>query len=170
MTRENAKSTKTRVKEDKMIRLVSTAIALVLIIFSLDELNIGLLGPDFGSSAIIFASFSASTFILFMTPEAKAASSKRFIKSYVLGGIIGYAGFVLIGYIGLYLTSGLIIFVLSLLLWITDSEHPPGVALAFAFILYHVNYLGILVVIFGVVILVMIRILLERAGVIATQG
>ena len=42
------------------------------------------------------------------------------------------------------------------------SEHPPAAAIAFAFVLFKVGILGILVIALGVLIILSVRFALER--------
>ncbi len=139
--------------------LTSISLVLLLLIFKYANLDIKL---GTGASAIIFASFGGSAFLLFMMPRAKAASIKRFAKSYIACAVLGTIGYVLIPLIGIYLTTGLMIFLASLLLVFTDSMHPPAIALLFSYILYDVGFAGDIVVAIGVVALILIRIYLER--------
>jgi len=44
----------------------------------------------------------------------------------------------------------------------THSEHPPAAAIAFAFVLFKVGILGILVIALGVLIILAVRFTLER--------
>ena len=126
--------------------------ALVAIIYVLDYVNIGL-EKGFGYSSIIFASFGASGFILFMMPGTYAARKGVFVKSYFIGGVIGYIGYVLIGILGFYASAAIVLLFVALLLHVTESEHPPAVALAFAFVLFNVGAVGIFIAIFGVFLL-----------------
>ncbi len=126
--------------------------ALVAIIYVLDYVNIGL-EKGFGYSSIIFASFGASGFILFMMPGTYAARKDVFVRSYFIGGVIGYIGYVLIGILGFYASAAIVLLFVALLLHVTESEHPPAVALAFAFVLFNVGAVGIFIAIFGVFLL-----------------
>lgn len=127
-------------------------VALVAIIYVLDYVNIGL-EKGFGYSSIIFASFGASGFILFMMPDTYAARKDVFVKSYVIGGVIGYIGYVLIGILGFYAAAAIVLLLVAVLLHATESEHPPAMALAFAFVLFHVGLVGVFIAIFGVALL-----------------
>ncbi len=151
-----------RAIQRKVIPGLLTALSLAVLIFLLHVFNIGL-ETGLGSSAVIFASFAASAFILFMMPHIKAAKPIRFVKSYIIGAILGYAGFLLTNIVGLYISIVIVIFVLVLLLVLFDAEHPPGAGIAFAFLLYHVGWTGIIVVVAGVLIMLFIRYILEKA-------
>ena len=147
---------------NNIIPAVLTALSLSVLVYILHLVSFELRYGN-GSAAIVFASFSASAFILFMTPRSKAAKTSKFVKSYFLGAILGFLGFLLTPVIGTYVTFFAIILVLSLLLIALRAEHPPGVAIAFAFLLYHIDYIGVIVVVIGVIIMLFIRLFLEKA-------
>ncbi|MCL4399395.1 HPP family protein [Candidatus Parvarchaeota archaeon] len=157
-----------RNRENIIIPLLTTSIVLVILIFTLDQINFGI-RTAFGASALIFTSFASSAFIIFMMPYSKAAKTSRFVKSYVIAGIIGYIGFSASAYINFYLIAGLIIFFVSLLLFETDSEHPPALGIAMAFLLYRVPLTGILILFAGIAIMVLFRKLLKKIGVLITE-
>jgi CBS-domain-containing membrane protein len=110
-----------------------------------------------GASAILFASFASSAFLLFMLPRSKAAKMTRFVKSYVIGGVMGVIGFTLLQPIGTYLSVGIMLFATALMLVWTDSVHPPAMGLTLAFIIYDVGYVGIIIVAIGVMLLIMMK-------------
>jgi len=58
--------------------------------------------------------------------------------------------------------AGLVVFVLALAMIATHSEHPPVAAIAFAFVLFKVGILGILVIALGVLVILAVRFALER--------
>ncbi|MCL4389255.1 MAG: HPP family protein [Candidatus Marsarchaeota archaeon] len=151
-----------RVIQRKIVPGLLTALSLVVLVYLLHIFSIGL-ETGLGSSAVIFASFAASAFILFMMPHIGAAKPSRFVKSYIIGAILGYIGFLLTGIIGLYLSIFIIIFALVLMLVLLDAQHPPGAGIAFAFLLYRVGWEGIIVVIAGVIIMLAVRYFLEKA-------
>ncbi|MCL4379285.1 MAG: HPP family protein [Candidatus Marsarchaeota archaeon] len=151
-----------RVIQRKIIPGLLTAFSLVVLVYLLHIFSIGL-ETGLGSSAVIFASFAASAFILFMVPHSNAARPSRFVKSYLIGAVLGYAGFLLSGIVGMYISILVIMFALALLLVFLDAVHPPGAGIAFAFLLYRVGLAGIFVVILGVAIMLLVRYFLERA-------
>ena len=51
----------------------------------------------------------------------------------------------------------------TIVLVLAKAEHPPAVGIAVAFVLYNVGIMGILVVILGMLLLIAMRILLEKA-------
>jgi CBS-domain-containing membrane protein len=145
----------------KLIPALLTAISLAILIFILHEFSIGI-EKGIGSSVVIFASFAASAFILFMAPHTRAAKPSKFIKGYIIGGVVGYSGFLLSGLIGIYLTVFIAMFVLAILLVVLDAEHPPAAGITLAFLLYGVGYLGIFVVIIAALTMLLIRFFLEN--------
>ncbi len=146
----------------RVVPALFTSVSLVILIYLLHIFSIGL-EYRLGASAVIFASFAASAFVLFMTPHMKAANPKRFVKSYIIGALMGYLGFILIGIVGLYVAVFVVMSLLALLLVFLDAVHPPGAGIAFAFLLYRVGLAGIFVVILGVAIMLLVRYFLERA-------
>lgn len=140
---------------------ILTAISMMIILIALDYFHFDL-AYGVGTTAIIFASFASSAFILFMTPKSKSAKVSRFVKGYVIGGIVGFCGSLMLAYVPLYITAAAVIFVVSALLYITDSQHAPAVAIAFAFVIFHIDMLGMLVVIAGALLLILLRFALER--------
>ncbi len=115
-----------------------------------------------GTSAIIFTSFASSIFIMFITPNSRAARNSKFLKSYILAAITGYIGGLSLSVLPLFAVAGLVLFVLILLMVITQSEHPPAAAIAFAFVLFHIGTLGIIIIFSGVAIVIVLRYALEK--------
>lgn len=143
----------------KVTPALLAGLAVSILIFILYYVNSEI---NYGASAILFAAFGASAFILFMTPKLKSARPGTFIKAYVLGGIIGVIGFYVSALLPFWLVAGAAVFVLSLLMYAADSPHPPAIGIALAFVLYKIDVLGILIVMLGVVILLLLRFVLER--------
>ncbi len=138
-------------------------VSIVVLVAALNYANLDLKYGT-GYSAVIFASFGGSAFLLFMMPKAKASNIKRFIKSYIIAGVMGAIGYYILQYLGIYFAVGAMMFVSSVILVKTDSIHPPAMGIVFAFILYQVDYLGVIIVALGVIVVVIIRIVLERAA------
>ena len=115
-----------------------------------------------GTSLVIFTSFASSIFIMFLMPHSTAAKSDKFVKSYVLAGIIGYVGSLGLAFMPLAAVAGLVVFVLALAMIATHSEHPPAAAIAFAFVLFKVGIIGILVIALGIMVILAVRFALER--------
>ena len=139
-----------------------TAFSLAVLVYLLHIVSFDL-RYGVGSSAIIFASFGASAFILFMIPRSKAARADKFVKSYLIGAALGIVGFYLIPILGAYVAFFFVMLLLALLLMAFRAEHPPGAYLFFDFLLYRIDYVGAVIVIVGVVVLLVIRLFLERA-------
>jgi hypothetical protein len=97
-----------------------------------------------------------------MTPRSKAAHIFKFAKSYITAGLIGYLGFVAKPFIGIYISLTLVMLVVTLALVLARAEHPPAVGIAVAFVLYNVGFTGILVVLLAMLLLIALRIVLEK--------
>ncbi len=138
-----------------------TAVSMMVILIALDYFHFDL-AYGVGTTAIIFASFASSAFILFMTPRARGARIPRFVKSYIIGGVVGLAGSLMLAYVPLYITAAAVIFVVSALLYLTDSQHAPAVAIAFAFVIFHIDIFGLVIVIAGALLLIALRFVLEK--------
>ncbi len=153
---------KTRHKPNRqhiIIPILLTVATLMLLIYVLEILD-----KDFrysSGSAIVFASFAASAFTLFMTPYARSSNVNRFIRSYTIAAILGEMGYLLTGTIGFYAASALTLFMVALLMFETDSMHPAAMGIAFAFVIYQLDYVGVLIVVVGVTVFTMIKVVLE---------
>lgn len=147
--------------KSKAIPGILAALATSILIFILYYVNFDI-SYGAGASAIIFASFGASAFILFMTPRARSARVGSFIKSYVLAAVLGIAGLYAVSFIPFYVAAGVVVFLLSMLMYATDSDHPPAIGIALAFILYRIDIVGALLVIIGVALLLFLRLVLEK--------
>lgn len=159
--RKKGKQSKEVLLKNRIIPALLTALSVSILTFVLYSVNFDIShGP--GSSAILFASFGTSAFVLFMMPRSKAASINKFVKSYVVSTILGVVGFFMLDVFPLYIVAGIIIFFLALLLFLTSSEHPPAVGIAMAFVLFRVDLYGVLIVALAVVTLLFLRIVLER--------
>lgn len=152
-------------KHNVLIPIILVTIVLLILVFMLDILDVGL-DKNFGSSAIIFTSFASSTFIMFMMPYSKSASPRRFVKSYSIATVFGYIGLLLMSYLGIYIATVIVVFLTALLMFETDSEHPPAMGLLFAFVLYHVGFLSVFVVITGVAIIALLHMAMTRLGMV----
>lgn len=138
------------------------ALSMLVVAYSLHYMNFDIAHGN-ASGILIFASMGASAFILFMTPRSKAAHISKFAKSYVCAGLIGYFGFVMRPFTGIYVSLTVVMFIATMVLVLAKAEHPPAVGIAVAFVLYNVGIMGILVVILGMLLLIAMRILLEKA-------
>jgi hypothetical protein len=81
--------------------------------------------------------------------------------SYLLAGIIGYLGSMALPLMPLFVVVGLVMFFLIIAMIMTDSEHAPAAAIAFAFVLFRVGILGIIIIASAVAIILAIRFVLE---------
>lgn len=149
-----------------VIPILLTSFIVVLLIFILHEINFDIKEVS-GASALIFTSFASSAFILFLMPYSKAAKKTRFIKSYLIAGLFGYMGFLLSEAISFYIAAGITIFIVSLLLFETDSEHPPALGIAVAFLLFKIPIYGIITLFAGMAILVLSRYILQKLKILS---
>ena len=149
-----------------IIPLIATSFIVVLLIFVLHQINFDIREIN-GASALIFTSFASSAFILFLMPYSKAAKRTRFVKSYLIAGFFGYIGFVLSHFINFYFVVGVIIFIVSFLLFETDSEHPPAIGIAVAFLIFKIPAYGIITLIAGVIILFAAKYLMQKIGILS---
>jgi hypothetical protein len=149
-----------------LIPLIATSFVVVFLIFILHEINFDIREIS-GASALIFTSFASSAFILFLMPYSKAAKKTRFIKSYLIAGFFGYIGLFLSRFINFYIMAGIVIFIVSFLLFETDSEHPPAIGIAVAFMLFKIPIYGILTLIAGMFILVIAKYIMQKAKILS---
>lgn len=145
---------------NKVIPSLFAAITIAILVFLMKYVKFDVL-YGIGSSTVIYSSFAASAFILFVTPYARAAKVHRFVGAYLLAAIIGVAGYYLADYLGLYITIAIVVFAMALAMIESRVQHPPAMGIAFAFVLFHTGYIGVLVVLLGVVIILGMRIALE---------
>ncbi|MCL5679742.1 MAG: HPP family protein [Candidatus Marsarchaeota archaeon] len=145
----------------RIVPALLAGLVLALLVFMLQYFNIDR-AYGLGTTAVIFTSFASSIYIMFIMPNSRAARNSKFVKSYIIAGIIGYIGGLGLAYLPLYAIVAVVLFVVSLLMIITKSEHPPAAAIAFAFVLFHMGYLGIIIIASGVIIVVVLRYLLEK--------
>ena len=145
---------------NKVIPSLFAAITIAILVFLMKYVRFDVLYGT-GSSIVIYSSFAASAFILFVTPYARAAKVHRFVGAYILAAIIGVAGYYIADYLGLYITIAIVVFAMALAMIESRVQHPPAMGIAFAFVLFHTGYIGVLVVLLGVVIILGMRIALE---------
>lgn len=114
------------------------------------------------SSLIIIASFGATTFIVFTVPYGRAAKPRNLLGGYVIGTVVGITFYYINWLISskLLLTNSHIYWVISsalcvgltsLLLVITDTEHPPAVGMALALVINDWSYLSVIITLSAVV-------------------
>ena len=145
----------------RIVPAILAGLALSLLVFLLEYFKIDK-AYGLGTSAVIFTSFASSIYIMFITPNARAARNSKFVKSYALAGIVGSLGGLGLAVMPLYSVAALVIFSVSVLMIITKSEHPPAAAIAFAFVLFRIGGIGIIIIASGVIIVVALRYLLEK--------
>lgn len=138
--------------------LAGATLCLTLVLLSLLRID---LRYGAGSSLIIFASFASSIFIMYMTPHSKAAKPSKFVKSYLLAGIVGYFGYAILAFMPLYYAAGFVMFLISMLMVVTRSEHPPAAGIAFAFVLFRIGVFGIIAVASGALLILFVRYMLN---------
>lgn len=138
-----------------------TAFAAAVLVLALKYFNFNIRYGT-GSSEIVFASFGSSLFLLFMAPKSKTASVRRFVKSYLIGGVIGVAGSAMLSYLPLFLVAFIIIFVASIVLFVADSVHPPAIAIAFAFVLFRIDVYGMVIVASTAFLIVLLKLFFDR--------
>ncbi len=134
-------SSKTYRLDKKPVAVVMLALSLVIIIYALTYTNFDIIHGR-GASAIIFASFAGSGFVLFMAPNTRGGNIKRFVKSYIAAGVLGELGYFALPYLGIYIATALIIPATALVLEGTDSVHAPAISLAF--VLSRINVLPVI--------------------------
>ncbi|MEM0154577.1 MAG: HPP family protein [Methanothrix sp.] len=145
----------------RLIPAILAGLNLAILVFFLQYFNIDK-AYGIGTTAVIFTSFASSIYIMFITPNSRAAKNSKFIKSYAIAGIVGSLGGFGLAIMPLYAVAALVIFFVSILMIITKSEHPPAAAIAFAFVLFRIGYIGIIIIVSGVVIVVALRYVLEK--------
>ncbi len=72
----------------RIIPAFLAGVSLAILVFLLQYFRIDE-AYGLGSSAIIFTSFASSIYIMFITPNSRAAKASKFVKSYIIAGIIG---------------------------------------------------------------------------------
>jgi hypothetical protein len=145
----------------RLIPAILAGLNLALLVFFLQYFNIDK-AYGLGTSAVIFTSFASSIYIMFITPNSRAAKNSKFVKSYAIAGVVGSLGGLGLAIMPLYAVAALVIFFVSVLMIITKSEHPPAAAIAFAFVLFRIGYIGIIIIASGVVIVIALRYILEK--------
>lgn len=146
----------------RIIPALLAGLTLALLVFVLEYFNVDR-AYGLGTSAVIFTSFASSIFIMFLMPNSRSAGNSKFVKSYAIAAATGFLGSLLLRYVPLFVVAALVIFFVSILMIITKSEHPPAAAIAFAFVLFNVGTLGIVIIASGVLIVVALRYLLEKS-------
>ncbi|MEM3841271.1 MAG: HPP family protein [Candidatus Micrarchaeaceae archaeon] len=145
---------------NKVIPSIFAGITLAILVYIMIYVKFDLLYGN-GASIVIYSSFAASAFILFVTPYARAAKVHRFLGSYIIAGLIGAASYYIYNLVGLYATTAIVVFAMSLIMIETKVQHPPAMGIAFAFVLFHISYIGVVIVALGAIIILGMRVILE---------
>ncbi len=114
---------------------------------------------------IIFGAFSSSAFLLFMNPKNKSSRLMVFIKSYIIAGIIGLIGSLLLErflHINIYYSIAIVEFVLAIALVTLKSEHPPSMGIGLVYLIERLNIYAIIFVISGALIIAFLDKILEK--------
>ncbi len=134
----------------------------IMILYSL----LGAIKSDFltslNATLIVFASFGSSAILLFMSPRSRDSSIGKFARSYLIATLLGAGSYLLLPYLHTIVVAGIATFVISILLYVTNNVHPPAVGIMLAFILFRIEAVGAILVLSGVVLLVAMRMILEK--------
>ncbi len=104
---------------------------------------------------IVFSSFASTSFLLFMESKQSASRISKFVKSYIIAGIMGIAGFFISVHIGIYYSLAVVETAIALLLVITESEHPPAMGIGVVFIFERANIFALAFLLTGMVIIIL---------------
>lgn len=125
-----------------------------------------LLVLDTVTQTVLIASLGASAFIAFAIPRSKLSGHRHMIGGYVVGMIAGIVTASLNHWIDppggwdhavMVVFGALAISLAMFLMVITRTEHPPAAALALGLVLNEWNFMTLLVVLAGVVLLSVIK-------------
>lgn len=127
---------------------------------------------DIISSMIILTSYGATTFIAFTMPRGYAARPRNIIGGYLVGSIVGIvihglhivflnSNIFISSNLLLLISSALCVGVTSLILVITDTEHPPAVGMALGLIINSWSFLSILITLTAIITLTIIKEILK---------
>jgi len=127
---------------------------------------------DIISSMIILASFGATTFIAFTMPLGYAAQPRNIIGGYLVGSIVGIlihslntlffnSPIFMNNHLLLLISSALCVGVASLIMVITDTEHPPAVGMALGLIINDWSFLSILITLTAIIALTIAKEILK---------
>ncbi len=125
-----------------------------------------LLVLDTVTQTVLIASLGASSFIAFAVPQSKLSGHRHMIGGYIVGIIAGVVAASLNSWIDppggwdhavMVVCGALAISLAMFLMVITRTEHPPAAALALGLVLNEWNFITLLVVLAGVVLLSVIK-------------
>jgi CBS-domain-containing membrane protein len=119
---------------------------------------------DIVSSMVILAAYGATTFIAFTMPWGYAARPRNIIGGYFVGSIVGIlihsiqgillnAHILINNHLLLLISSALCVGITSIILVITDTEHPPAVGMALGLIINEWNFLSIFITLTAIIAL-----------------
>ena len=104
---------------------------------------------------IVFSSFASSSFLLFMEPHQESSRLSKFIKSYIISGLIGIAGSFIALHIGIYYSLALVETMVALFLVLFNAIHPPAMGIAVVFILERANIFALLFLFSGMILIIL---------------
>lgn len=115
----------------------------------------------FSKQDILFSSLASSAFLIYLDPEHPANSIRTLLISQLSAALTGYLVYIIIG--AGYLSAGISMIIVILIMILARAMHPPAVstALVFAFQYSKVNTL---LLFFFAVLLLMILIALQRSS------
>jgi CBS-domain-containing membrane protein len=127
---------------------------------------------DIIASMIILTSYGATTFIAFTMPWGYASRPRNIIGGYFVGSIVGIvihgihiiflnSNIIISSNLLLLISSALCVGVTSLILVITDTEHPPAVGMALGLIINNWSFLSILITLTAIITLTIIKEILK---------
>lgn len=123
---------------------------------------------DARSNSAVIAALGASSFIIFVVPEAKVSRPRFMIGGYVVGIASGYVchglshlsfppALAFAGNFSMEIFGALAVGLAIFLMTVTDTEHPPAASLALGLVLNDFNHGTLIVVMSGVVSLCVLR-------------
>jgi CBS-domain-containing membrane protein len=123
---------------------------------------------DIISSMIILAAYGATAFIAFTMPWGYAAQPRNIIGGYLTGSIVGVlihsvdvsllnAHIFINSHLLLLISSALCVGITSLIVVITDTEHPPAVGMALGLVINDWSFLSIIVTLTAIIILTIVK-------------
>ncbi|EQB70239.1 MAG: HPP family protein [Candidatus Thermoplasmatota archaeon] len=104
---------------------------------------------------IVFSSFASSSFLLFMQPHQESSRLSKFIKSYIISGLIGIGGSFIALHIGIYYSLALVETLVALFLVLFNAIHPPAMGIAVVFILERANIFALLFLFSGMILIIL---------------
>ncbi|MEM0139914.1 MAG: HPP family protein [Ferroplasma sp.] len=89
-----------------------------------------------------------------MEPKNPSSKLTKFVKSYILAGIAGIAGFYVSTYVGLYYSLAITETVIALLLVLFKAEHPPSMGIGAVFILERADIYALIFLFTGMILII----------------